>query len=835
MAVDKRQREEQELERYGVWVKAGPDDIDIHEGGSLDLMDIEDSGNDQLLITEEEEKLLGELEESSLPDFSDFDNDFDNPFEDTFDDTFDNSSEEDDFDMPDFPQDTERTFERNSESTEILHKIEDELNALRTEIRQLKDELTGLRAPALPSGEAETAEHRGFFDEEGDETIALTGDELDNILDSAEMTEGTAEEISEHEEPVFEAGEIGEDISIEEDEETIDFSIDAINGDIDDIGGIDDYETPEIADIEEETDPALSILGSPETFEDESDPETIEIDIPGLDEIIDLEDTETEEAETESEEEDIVSIDDISEDFEEVTDFEDFGLDGSSEPVDIPLMDSSEEMILQESSDEIHLSESLVEDTFDEGEEVEIDLDDDEDLILTEENEDFDVEMEEISLDDFGIEEETMEESSDAGGAADAAVSGAGAAAERGATLIDEDSDILAVQDEEDYEEINLSVSDEADIEDEALEEIEFESMLAEGIEEETVSLTEDIEEIDLDDEVDLVIEDIDMNDVPSDKGASDTDSELEDLEDLDLELESFDEIEEMDLELDSSDELEEISLGSETSDELEEIDLGSESPDELEDITPKAVSSDNLDDIEIEEIELDESVNLEEESIDEIDLEEIESFDTAMDAEEIPEIELDEAIDEIETIEEFSLEESDSLTGNLEELEIDLEDDTEVTVAVPNDDFNELPGTEDVDLDSLEALAAAPDLTEEVGETIVEIPEIDLEPLSEDEDLEDLEDLGEDILDETLSEEISLETESDLSEIADVNETMAMGREAIELADLPDDLKDQIKDVLKYMDQLLESLPDDKIQEFARSEHFEVYKKIFEELGIAD
>ena len=34
-------------------------------------------------------------------------------------------------------------------------------------------------------------------------------------------------------------------------------------------------------------------------------------------------------------------------------------------------------------------------------------------------------------------------------------------------------------------------------------------------------------------------------------------------------------------------------------------------------------------------------------------------------------------------------------------------------------------------------------------------------------------------------------------------------------------------------MDQLLESLPDEKIQEFARSEHFEVYKKIFEELGI--
>ena len=34
-------------------------------------------------------------------------------------------------------------------------------------------------------------------------------------------------------------------------------------------------------------------------------------------------------------------------------------------------------------------------------------------------------------------------------------------------------------------------------------------------------------------------------------------------------------------------------------------------------------------------------------------------------------------------------------------------------------------------------------------------------------------------------------------------------------------------------MDQLLESLPEDKIKEFAQSEHFEVYKKLFDELGL--
>ena len=47
-------------------------------------------------------------------------------------------------------------------------------------------------------------------------------------------------------------------------------------------------------------------------------------------------------------------------------------------------------------------------------------------------------------------------------------------------------------------------------------------------------------------------------------------------------------------------------------------------------------------------------------------------------------------------------------------------------------------------------------------------------------------------------------------------------------------DLKQEIKSVLSYMDQLLENLPEDKITEFAHSEQFEAYKKLFKELGLA-
>ncbi|MBQ0163287.1 MAG: hypothetical protein KBS84_09045 [Treponema sp.] len=47
-------------------------------------------------------------------------------------------------------------------------------------------------------------------------------------------------------------------------------------------------------------------------------------------------------------------------------------------------------------------------------------------------------------------------------------------------------------------------------------------------------------------------------------------------------------------------------------------------------------------------------------------------------------------------------------------------------------------------------------------------------------------------------------------------------------------DLKSEIKSVLSYMDQLLENLPEDKISEFAQSEHFVTYKKLFQELGLS-
>ena len=73
-------------------------------------------------------------------------------------------------------------------------------------------------------------------------------------------------------------------------------------------------------------------------------------------------------------------------------------------------------------------------------------------------------------------------------------------------------------------------------------------------------------------------------------------------------------------------------------------------------------------------------------------------------------------------------------------------------------------------------------------------------------------------------TEEVEPET---LQEVKEEPETK-------ESKDISDDLKSEIKSVLSYMDQLLENLPENKIAEFAQSEQFDTYKKLFKELGLA-
>jgi hypothetical protein len=73
-------------------------------------------------------------------------------------------------------------------STQLLMKIADELSSIKNELSTLKGELSTIRAGKPPVGATEDA---GYFDEEDDDKIALTGDELDNIIHTADFTEET--------------------------------------------------------------------------------------------------------------------------------------------------------------------------------------------------------------------------------------------------------------------------------------------------------------------------------------------------------------------------------------------------------------------------------------------------------------------------------------------------------------------------------------------------------------------------------------------------------------------------------------------------------------------
>jgi hypothetical protein len=85
-------------------------------------------------------------------------------------------------------------------STELLLRIAEELSSIRRELSTLKQEFleNHTKPPAKPVENTEEEAHQGgFFDDSDDEKIALTGDELDNILLSADFTEETGADATE--------------------------------------------------------------------------------------------------------------------------------------------------------------------------------------------------------------------------------------------------------------------------------------------------------------------------------------------------------------------------------------------------------------------------------------------------------------------------------------------------------------------------------------------------------------------------------------------------------------------------------------------------------------
>ncbi len=187
-----------------------------------------------------------------------------------------------------------------------------------------------------------------------------------------------------------------------------------------------------------------------------------------------------------------------------------------------------------------------------------------------------------------------------------------------------------------------------------------------------------------------------------------------------------------------------------------------------------------------------------------------------------VTEISLEEPPEESDALEiDLESTSTESLTGSDEEVEALASMDIDAELADieeledTSDDFAMDTGSELEDLDFTDAEAQSDD-----DEPILDAEPLDSEPI---EDLAPSPPEAEDLsVAPPLPSELDLPGPTNASSEADTSDTL-----------LPENLKGELRSVLSYMDQLLESLPEEKIQEFARSEHFTVYRRLFEELGL--
>ncbi|MCR5172391.1 MAG: hypothetical protein K6B73_05960 [Treponema sp.] len=224
-------------------------------------------------------------------------------------------------------------------------------------------------------------------------------------------------------------------------------------------------------------------------------------------------------------------------------------------------------------------------------------------------------------------------------------------------------------------------------------------------------------------------------------------------------------------------------------------------------------------------------------------------------------EIILPETNDSEETVAERSIENTDEIEPESELPEESILGSAETDVEIPDDDFSENselsmdfanetleePALDEINIEMNEPEAEA-ELPDEISvpktdDILVESSSTDLmdSVSSQDDDLEiadNLDDVAEDSLDATEDYNAVNAPEPTINDTLTDEKLDYLAQSAendiSEKETLPGDLKTEIKSVLSYMDQLLENLPEDKIAEFAKSEQFDTYKKLFKELGLA-
>lgn len=182
------------------------------------------------------------------------------------------------------------------------------------------------------------------------------------------------------------------------------------------------------------------------------------------------------------------------------------------------------------------------------------------------------------------------------------------------------------------------------------------------------------------------------------------------------------------------------------------------------------------------------------------------------------------------ETVSEENIEPSEesSFEETAEPVEIDSEEIADADKPAENIE-TEIAGTVEADTGTFEELASDDTSIDSLLE-----PEADIATSLSEESVDYLND-GENFADsdaESITNEEKAENEG--INIPELNEEKPAAVSSDKDNSVPADLKNDIRSVLLYMDQLLENLPEDKIVEFAKSEQFTTYKRLFNELGLS-
>ena len=169
--------------------------------------------------------------------------------------------------------------------------------------------------------------------------------------------------------------------------------------------------------------------------------------------------------------------------------------------------------------------------------------------------------------------------------------------------------------------------------------------------------------------------------------------------------------------------------------------------------------------------------------------------------------------------------------------------DTSELVVPSADSDLLEVPVDQDNDLEEPE-INAIEDFKDELlldieekDENLSEIISEEIEP-EQDIEIDDENSYNEPTDEVFNSEQWGFEDEDDASPSLEDKDKSIPAAEFPVTNSITKNIQDKqmqedIKSVLVYMDQLLENLPEDKIEEFAKSENFVIYKKLFTELGL--